>query len=47
MCGVIMQTAEPVSTMEATEMFLNFLDSTYVKAYLEQVAANAVQINAE
>ena len=42
-----MQTVEPVSTREATERLVKIIDSTYVKDDLEQVAANATQLNAE
>ena len=40
-----MQTAEPASTREATEILLKTLDSKYVKADLEQVADNATKMN--
>ena len=43
---VFMQTAEPVSTREATERMVNILDSTYVNEKLKHVAYNASQINA-
>ena len=46
-CEVVMQTSEPASTIEATEILLKILDSTYAKAGLKQVADNATQINAE
>ena len=46
-CKVIMQTAEPVYTREATDRLAKILDSTYAKAYLEQLAANATQTNTE
>ena len=42
-----MQTAEPVSTREATEILLKILDITYAKAYLKQVAYNSTQLNYE
>ena len=42
-----MQTVEPVSTREATERLVKILDSTYVKSDLEQVAANASQLDIE
>ena len=35
-----MQNAGPASTREATEILLNILDSTYVKADLNKVANN-------
>ena len=44
---VVMQTAEPASTREATELMVKILDSTYVKADLKEVADNATQLNAE
>ena len=44
---VVMYTAEPVSTREATEILLKILDSIYPKAYLQQVANNTTHINAE
>ena len=42
-----MQTAEPVSTREATDRSVKILDSTYVKANLTQVSNNTTQTNAE
>ena len=42
---VIVQTAEPYSTREATERVLKMLNSTYVKADLDKVDAAAVQID--
>ena len=42
-----MQTEEPSSTREATELLFKILDSTYAEAGLKQVAANATQLNAE
>ena len=44
---VVMQAAEPAYTIEATERMVKILDSTYVKAYLKQVANNATQLNSE
>ena len=44
---VLMHTAETVSTREATERLVKILNSTYAKADLEQVAANATHLNAE
>ena len=35
---VVMNTAKPVSTREATERLVKILYSTYAKAYLEKVA---------
>ena len=43
---VVMQTAEPASTREATERMVKIPDSTYEKADLEQVV-NASQMNSE
>ena len=42
-----MQTAEQASTREATERMVKILDSIYSKADLEQVVANASQMNTE
>ena len=42
-----MQTAEPVSTRETTEMLVRILDSTYAKADLQQVTYNATKLNSE
>ena len=47
MIKVVMQTEEPVSTREATESLVKIIGSTYVKAYLEQVASNATHLEAE
>ena len=44
---VVMQTAEPDSTQEATERMVKTLDSTYTKAELKQVANNKIQLNDE
>ena len=38
---VVIQTAEPVSTRKANDRLVKILNGTYVKEYLEQVAANA------
>ena len=46
-CKVVMQTSEPASTREATEIMVKILNSTYAKAYLKQVADNTTQLNAE
>ena len=43
---VVMQTAEPASTQEATERMVKTLDSTYAKSYIKQVV-NSSQLNAE
>ena len=43
---VVMKTAEPASTLEATERMVKIIDSTYVKADLKQVV-NTSQLNAE
>ena len=42
---VVMQTAEPDSTREATDRLVKILHSTYAKAYLNQVANNATRMN--
>ena len=42
-----MQTAEPASTRENTKRIMKILDSTYMKADLEQLVANTSQLNAE
>ena len=47
MFEVEMQTTETSSTREATEILVKFLNITYVKMDLEQVAAHAVNKNAE
>ena len=44
---VIMQTEEPDSTREATEIFVKILDNTYEKSYLNQLAANTTRMNDE
>ena len=44
---VVMQTAEPASTTEATGRMDKILDSTYVKAYLKHVSDNATRLNAD
>ena len=44
---VVMQTAEPASTREATELMVKIIYITYVKADLNQVAVNATHLNAE
>ena len=41
---VVMQTAEPASTREATERMVKTLDSTYTKSDLEQLV-NDIQLN--
>ena len=45
-CEIVMQTEEPDSTLEATDIMVKNLDSAYTKAYLKQVV-NANQLNAE
>ena len=40
-----MQTAEPYSTMEATERLVKIFDSTYKKYHLDKVSAAAVHID--
>ena len=44
MCEFFMQTAEPASTREATEIMVKPLDSTYAKSDLEQLV-NYIQLN--
>ena len=44
---VVMQTAEQDYTIEATEVFVKTLDSTYAKVDIKQVAANATPLNTE
>ena len=44
---VVMQTAEPAFTQEATERMVEIFDITYSKADLKQVYHNATQLNAE
>ena len=44
---MVIYTEEPVSTREATESLVKIIGSTYVKAYLEQVASNATHLEAE
>ena len=44
---VVMQTADPASTQEATELMLKILDSNYVKAEFKQTVNNDSQLNAE
>ena len=47
MSGLVMQTAEPVSTREDTEILVKILDRTYVKSDLTQIANNATHLEAE
>jgi hypothetical protein len=42
---IIKQTAEPLATQQATERAVKILDSTYEKANLEEIAANAVDLD--
>ena len=44
---VVMYTAEPVSTREATDILVKILYSDYAKATLKQVANNSTQMNDE
>ena len=44
---LVMQNVEPASTLEDTERMVKILDSTSAKSDLEQVVANASQLNAE
>ena len=46
MCNVVLQTTEPASTRDFTEILAKTLDSNYAKEDLEQVAANSVKLNA-
>ena len=47
MCEIVIQTTEPVSTIEANEVLVKILDSTYSKADLKQVSDNTTHINAK
>ena len=47
MRGVVMQTAEPDSTREATERMVKILDSTYGKVELNQASDNKTHLNTE
>ena len=47
MCKLFIQTSEPYSTREATELMFKILYIIYVKSGLKQVANNATQLNAE
>ena len=47
MWEVIMQTSEPVSTMEDTEKLVKIFNSTFAKSDFEQVASNKTHMNAE
>ena len=42
-----MQTEEPASTIEATDILVKIIESNYVKADLKQVDNNATQMNTE
>ena len=44
---VVIQTAEPASTREATERLVKILASNYAKADLKQASDNATQLNAD
>ena len=44
---IIKQTAEPIATQQATEGAVKILDSTYEKANLEDIAANAANLDKE
>ena len=44
---MVIQTAEPVYTMKATESLVRILDSIYAKPDLEQVAVNETHLNSE
>ena len=43
---VVIQTAEPASTQEATEQMVKILDSNYGKLDLKQAANNTTHMNA-
>ena len=47
MSEVVMDTAEPVSTIKDTEILVKILNSTYAKADLKQVANNKIHLNSE
>ena len=47
MCKMVMQNAEPISTMEDTDRTVKNIDSTYVKSDFEQVASNKTRLNAD
>ena len=44
---VVIQTVEPVLTKEDTERLVKFLNSTYAKFGIEQVANNTTHMKAE
>ena len=44
---VVMQTADPASTKEATEILVKILEIAYAKSDFYQVANNSTQLNAE
>ena len=44
---VVMQTAEPDSTREATDHMVKIFDSNVLKADLKQVADNEIKLNSE
>ena len=45
MWGVVMQTVEPDSTIEATKIVVKILNSAYGNYYLDKVAADSDQID--
>ena len=47
MRNVVIQTEELASSRKANEKLVKFLDITYVKAELKQVANNATHLNSE
>ena len=47
MCGVVIQTAEPASIIEATEIIVKIIDITYANADLKQASDNATKLNDE
>ena len=44
---IVIQTTEPVSTIEANEVLVKILDSTYSKADLKQVSDNTTHIKSD
>ena len=44
---MVIKTAEPVSTREYTERLVKILDSTYLKAYIQQLSDNATHLDYE
>ena len=44
---VVIQTEEPASTREATEILVKIINSNYVKADLENISKSTIHLNAE